>query len=135
METTYKKQYDPKLVEFVEKLAGTSSGPERWGMAITAWLNKNETIETPDGLMTARQYNRLQIKHNKFLRDELANKYGALEGGALRFALSLPESMWELVKMCDPGAFNSGHGNNELVSANLAKFMKAFPEYRIAEKI
>jgi hypothetical protein len=132
---TYKKQYDPNLVKFVEHIASRPSGPERWGLAIKAWLLKNETVDTPTGPLTAREYNALQIEHNKRLRAVQNNKFATTAEGGLRFGLSIPEGAWQMVKLVDPLAFRQMTGNEETVRRNLRLFMRAFPEYAIPEKI
>jgi hypothetical protein len=133
-QATYKRHYDPRLVAFVERLASLPSGPQRWRLAMEFWLRKNEIIETPTGPLTAQEYNALQIKHNEAIRAEQQNKFAAIEDGTMRFGLSIPDGMWAMIKLCDPGAFTMAHGNDRVVRDNLKAFMDAFPQYRIAEK-
>lgn len=117
--------------KMVDRVLALPEGPERWRETIKVWLLKNP-LDAETGV-DARTSWQLQLQENRRLREEQANKFSATESGALRLGFSIPQGAWMYLKLFNPMTFNAS--NVEDSRRNIRKFMKAFPELQIPEKV
>lgn len=135
----YQRRSYPELaVKIMEDIIATPSGPERWGKTIKAWRKFGPAVETPDGFISAAEYDVMQIEYNLSTREGLKDEFGSIgsgsDAGFMREALAIPADLWAWIKAFDRPAFTSLNDNKDMLKRNLQAFMKAFPEYSIPEK-
>ena len=117
------EQKQATLEKAIDELLKNPRGAQRWKAARDLAIKLNFS-GTPG--MSAQEENLLVIQQNKQDRELHLNKFGKSNdsNSDLRGALSMPYYVNMFVRLVDPQAFDK---------ENIAKLVKAFPEYRIPD--
>ena len=109
----------------VDKIFGLT-GTKRWRAAVDFAVKHNPGINIEHQAI---------VKEVKQLRDQQKNKFGTSGDGnsGLRSTVRVPASIYHVLEMFDPEAFNNTKGEDG--KTLVRKLARTFPEYRIYEVV
>ena len=124
MQPDQEKQARLKQIAHIQ---GMNDNTKRWRAILDFALRVNPNI---------RAEHKLHLKAIREDREAQANQFGAAKKSGMRYALSMPETIWHLLNMFDPyikeaTSEKSAAKQNKVVR----ELAKAFPEYKIYKVI
>lgn len=130
------KEQNKAYEKEIDKILSKRSTGSRARAAYELWLKINPRVHVSfddgaSGWLPAQSVDRLTKEKVKLLRESQANKYGTNQSESMRHGLEMPPALLHFIQLFHPDAFD----DDDFAKDRFRKLMRAFPEFRVMEKI